>query len=189
MINTRFHQALNRIGISEIIRPLFYNTPQCLRFEIGVQQKSWKKYREDALSRAAKLYSMLPNSPDILRIDFNTSEDSLETFLEKAKLPAPQEIISGQEVMHLYWNLTTTTIDIENLLREIIRSDFGGIWQLGSSVFFMDSQTASLFYLYDDRGADLASADKDFLKHIYNEYNHWLLDYDRQAMQNMIEHF
>ena len=187
MLNARFHQALLRIGISEITRPVFYNTPQCLRFEIGSGHFSEKEYPTAALRRAETLLSALPCPPDILRIDFNTIEDSLETFLEKAKLPTPKEIIPGEEVLHLYWNLSATPIDIENLLREIIRSDFGGIWQLGSSVFFMDTRTATLFYLYDDRGADLAGADKNYLKRMYEKYDRWILDYDRDAMLNMLK--
>lgn len=187
MLNARFHQSLLRIGVSEITRPIFYNTPQCLRFEIGSGHFSEKEYHTAALRRAETLLSALPCSPDILRIDFNTSEDSLETFLAKANLPAPDEIRPDEEILHLYWNLPATTIDTKNLLREIIRSDFGGIWQLGSSVFFMDTRTATLFYLYDDRGADLAGADKHYLKRMYEKYDRWILDYDRDAMLNMLK--
>lgn len=187
IMNQRFHQALNRIGIQKIIRPVFYNSPQCLRFEIGVEQSTQRKYLAAALQRAEALYFDLPNPPDILRIDFCTDEDPLETFLEKSKLPPPQETIPGQSILHLYWNLPHPDVSIKNLLSEILRADFGGIWQLASSTFFMDTHTATLFYLYDDRGADLASADINYLRHLYKKRSHWILEYDRKAMQKMLK--
>lgn len=43
-------------------------------------------------------------------------------------------------------------LDIENLFKEIIKSDIGGIYNLSSAIYILDYKKNILFNLYDDRG-------------------------------------
>ena len=41
--------------------------------------------------------------------------------------------------------------------------------------------------MYDDRGLDIISTDKEFLKSLYKTFDSWLLDYDRDEMKKRFE--
>lgn len=82
----------------------------------------------------------------------------------------------------LYWNIEKIVFSPDRLLQEIIRADIGGINAFASNVYFADTHNVILFHLYDDRGADLVAADKELLRPIYEKFNNWILDYDRETI-------
>ena len=45
---------------------------------------------------------------------------------------------------------------------------------------FYKYQKGTIFHIYDDRGADLIAASIDSIQGIYEKYNNWILDYDRE---------
>ena len=87
----------------------------------------------------------------------------------------------------LYWDLEKITFAPDRLLQEIIRADIGGYNGFASNVYFADSYNSILFYLYDDRGADLVAADKESLRPSYEKFNSWILDYDREKITAIFE--
>ncbi|TGE31087.1 DUF3885 domain-containing protein [Desulfosporosinus sp. Sb-LF] len=42
-----------------------------------------------------------------------------------------------------------------------------------------------MLHLYDDRGLDIVSHDKNTLMPLYQELNEWILDYDSKRMDEM----
>ncbi|WP_459768177.1 DUF3885 domain-containing protein [Alkaliphilus crotonatoxidans] len=42
-----------------------------------------------------------------------------------------------------------------------------------------------IYHLYDDRGLDLISNNKASLEKLYIKYNSWILDYDRDRINNL----
>jgi len=36
--------------------------------------------------------------------------------------------------------------------------------------------------LYDDQGCDVLASNKESIEFLYEEYNHWILDYDREEI-------
>jgi len=75
----------------------------------------------------------------------------------------------------------------DKLLKEIIKADIGGCGALASSVYFLDKTNFVLFHLYDDRGLDLVAADKELLRPIFEHFNNWILDYDKEQINKTFE--
>ena len=73
----------------------------------------------------------------------------------------------------------------DRLLREIIKADIGGYSALVSNVYFADTHDFVLFHLYDDRGTDLVAADRELLRPIYERVNSWILEYDRDRINEI----
>lgn len=48
--------------------------------------------------------------------------------------------------------------------------------------YFVDVEAGVLLFPYDTRGMDLVAADAATLRPAYQQYNDWLLDHDRSAM-------
>lgn len=207
VLHRRFSRALAQIGLSGLTLPgaVFYHAAAALRFEIGGEEDPYLPdgsgpdplYIEKALFRAKALFEGLPGRPDLLRIDINPAETGAigpET-LERLGLPAPQEAVreelSGAEekqvLEHLYWELSPAAFVPDQLLTEIIRADLGGLSFLCSNVYFADTERRVIYHLYDDRGADAAAESRETLKGMYRAYKGWLLDYNRERMEEMFE--
>ncbi|MCM3639930.1 DUF3885 domain-containing protein [Priestia aryabhattai] len=39
-----------------------------------------------------------------------------------------------------------------------------------------------IFHLYDDRGCDILASNKESIRFLYEEYNNWILDYNREEI-------
>ena len=193
-LNIRFENILKKIGFAnDIEHPVFYNSEFGLRFEIGhgdVYIKNNKgniisanpMYVSECLERAEKLF--LAVEPDILRVDVYPNENyysGTRDFLIRT-LGSPEDFVKDENVHQLYWNI----IDINKcipILKEIILSDIGGKYVLNTCVYFANSNTNIMYHLYDDRGADIAADNKKILMPIYQKFNNWILEYDRERIE------
>lgn len=63
------------------------------------------------------------------------------------------------------------SIDAKRLFREIILSDIGGRYGLASRVFVIDTESACIFHLYDDRGIAIYAPEEALLSHIGTEHD------------------
>lgn len=196
MLHEKFLTTCKVIGLPEILHPVFYNAEAGIRFEIGGNEEVYlnddvvnPRYILNAFERSKKIYDKVFN-PDILRIDIFDGENQ---FLKKLNLPVPKEIKSeeiiqgtekyGQE--YCYWDLTEQKVDINQLLLEIIKGDIGGLDELVDTVYFVDSKNAVMYHLYDDRGLDVVAKERETLLSVYNEFNSWILDHDREEIDKV----
>lgn len=68
------------------------------------------------------------------------------------------------------------------LLRAISYVDFMKQPPVKQSCFIINTNTSTIFHMYDDRGLDLLANHNDTIKHIYQKYSSWILDYDRKEI-------
>lgn len=52
----------------------------------------------------------------------------------------------------------------------------------GYDIYFINLTKKVIYHLYDDRGCDILAADKETIRFLYDEYNDWILDYDREEI-------
>ncbi len=45
----------------------------------------------------------------------------------------------------------------------------------------------TIFHGYDDRGCDLLATSPDSIREFYEEYNDWILDYDRDNIDKIFQ--
>lgn len=211
MLSERFDNLLVKIKNPMLEHPVFYNCPIAIRFEIGYETPVYletspsddmivnPKYIEAAHKRTKAIYTALQQVPNLLRIDTYPNEDEpgyenefyLSVFQKLVSFPHEQrkiQINDGDEqhmVLQFYWDLSKMDFSPDLLLREIIRADLGGISALTSSVYFANTEAAYLYHVYDDRGADLAAERKETLYPIYQNFNQWILDYNREEIDNL----
>lgn len=198
-----FEKTLDNIGLNnkELINPVFYNSPVSIRFEIGVSDKEFSdfqsaEYINRAFIRAKRIYESLPAKPTILRIDsYDEQTKALESAFAKLKLPLDYQKVDSEfadenDIIHkssFYWDLSLFELDFELLLKEVIKSELGGMCFLSSSVFFADTKNDVLFHMYDDRGADVSAHDADTIRPMYEKLNGYILDYDRKRIDDIFK--
>jgi len=54
-------------------------------------------------------------------------------------------------------------------------------------VFFINIDKKIILQMYDDRGLEIISADKETLRPIYKQHNEWILEYDRELIDKQFE--
>ena len=91
--------------------------------------------------------------------------------------------------------LTADRINHKNILTAIGHSDFpprqprldNKGFLTSKEIYFVNISKKLIFHMYDDRGLDIISADKETLRLIYKEHNNWILDYDRKQIDKQFE--
>jgi len=91
--------------------------------------------------------------------------------------------------------LTNDRINYKSILTAIGHTDFPprrprldqNGFLTGKEVYFVNIDKKLIFHMYDDRGLDLISADKEKLRPIYKKHNDLILDYDRERIDKQFE--
>lgn len=210
-LSVDFSKIVHNIGMDELKHPIFYNSPIGIRFEIGGDENVYLNdlcseknivnptYILKAFDRAKAIYTYLPRKPNILRIDAYPNECSvqkeIQTICQVGNMPLPNEQVikpfqwdEDDETVsqfQLYWDLEKILFTSDRLLQEIIKADIGGYNGFVSNVYFADTHNSILFHMYDDRGADLVTTNKEFLRPIYEKFNSWISNYDRKKIDTI----
>jgi len=198
--------------MNELKHPLFNNSFVGIRFEIGghenvyLRDERLKEYTANpayisaAFDSAKAIYANLPHKPNLLTMYRYTDEEDVQKIVQMickaANLPLPHEQIEKSfqldeqdetvSQLLLYWDLEKISFTPDKLLKGIIMTDIGGYTGFGS-VYFADTYNSIIFHLYDDRGADLVSADKEVLRPICEKFNSWISDNDRAKINAIFE--
>ncbi len=212
ILHNRFLKTVDLIGMNGLA-PVFYNAPVAIRFEIGGDESVYLNdeksdtfvpnptYISAAFKKVKKIYESLLHHPRILRIDVYPNEcdtqSAIQAICRLSELPAPNEKITEKlrfdendepyPRLSLYWDISKTSFNADNLLLEIIRSDIGGFSPLTSAVYFADDIHPLLFHPYDDRGADAAAADTELIRPMYEKLNDYILNHDRAAIDKLFK--
>ena len=68
------------------------------------------------------------------------------------------------------------------LFQEILLGDLDGLNELVSLVYLFDIENHVMLHLYDDCGLDIVAHDKNTLMPLYQDLNAWILDYEREQI-------
>ncbi|MEZ4919952.1 MAG: DUF3885 domain-containing protein [Saprospiraceae bacterium] len=101
----------------------------------------------------------------------------------------------GDQWMEAVIKTTVDKLNYQQILTAIGHSDFPG-WKprldqhrFGTTkeIYFIDINSSMIFNMYDDRGLDIIAPDIQALKPIHSAYRDWLLDYDRELMDERMK--
>lgn len=91
--------------------------------------------------------------------------------------------------------LTSERINYKNILAAIGNTDFPSRqprldkngFLSSKEIYFVNIDKKVIFNMYDDRGLDIIAADKETLRPIYENFNNWILDYNRNEIDKQFE--
>ncbi len=97
-----------------------------------------------------------------------------------------EEWKDDEEYANCLWHYLAFQVPLEllpNILWCAFSSDFGIIKpNPGARVYLFNFKKNIMIHPYDDRGMDIVGPNKRLLKELYHDFNGYLLDYDRAAM-------
>jgi hypothetical protein len=195
--------------------PLFYNWDIGIRFELGLEWKREYDYEnspylQGVYNRAITLFESLHfNADDIyIVVDVNDFNDGkpfkhkLKAFspyvrdksvlynLRHKTMPYifPEDDEDGTYKTHRF-TLKCKASDFKHipLLKAICNKDIGVKPIIFHRVYFINIKKKTIFHVYDDRGCDLLAASQETIREIYNQYNDWILDYDRNVIDKVFK--
>ena len=206
-----FQNVISSLSMGNLTQPVFYNSPIGIRFDIGENGKEIyidkaedgilvnPDYVATCLERSLNIYRGLKNEPDLLVINCYLYEnenitDFISSVISVTDLPQPDEVKQEtinedkNEFVHLFLMWKLKDFSPNKILEEIIKADLGsGYYFLTSSVYFVCTGDNVIFYLYDDRGADLVADKKEKIQHLYYELNDFISDYDKEKIDSIFK--
>lgn len=196
---------------------LFYAWENSLRFEIALPSVSYetKEYFQIALDRAQALFNQVFEEQDeiLLVTDIHTEKD--KTFLQRKPLNIYLKYIKHRQILlklrhylmssmmgeeehsitHRYIiPCRKTDLRYVQLLKAIIYEDFPhpstilkNEQEAGYDVYFINNSKKVIYHLYDDRGCDVLASSKESLHKLYQDFNDWILEYDRKEIDHLFK--
>ena len=73
------------------------------------------------------------------------------------------------------------------MLKAICNQDMGVRPSIFHRIYFINVSKNTIFHIYDDRGCDLLANSLDAIRGNFEEYNEWILDYDRDEIDNIFK--
>lgn len=199
----------SNLGDISLPYPLFYKFPVGIRFEMGDDNEDDDdRYIKGAKSRALSIFNELFDKDDEIYLVIDSYEKYSDFYSPKPpkdNISLVRKFILKIDEEYCYEKLVATyeddeeeypydryiiktsrdSIDADKLISEIVESELKGKSSLSNSVFLVNKNSGILYFLYDDRGLDIAANDKQKLKDIYIKFNDWILDYDRERIDKM----
>ncbi len=194
-------------------KPLFYSWDFGLRFDLQVGETDTDEYFQEVTWRASTIFQTAFDDSDkvflvFMDYKYNRRKIRFSNFTFKQIDNLQKNEISYSKEVRLYEpkdkfdirniaiiKLTADRINYKNILTAIGHTDFPprqptldeNGFLTGKEVYFINIEKKLIFHMYDDRGLDLISADKEMLRPIYKKFNDWILDYDRKQIDKQYE--
>ncbi|WP_332698951.1 DUF3885 domain-containing protein [Halalkalibacter lacteus] len=195
--------------------PLFYSWGIGIRFELGVEGNREYDYEnspyvQGVYERAITLFKSLHSQDEeiFVVVDVNDFGDG-RSYKQKARVFSPYVYerlvlykLKHTEIPYIFpednedgkykthrFTLKCKTSDIKYipLLKAICNQDLGIQPSIFHRIYFLNIKRATIFHVYDDRGCDLLATSPEAIQDIYNKYNDWILDYDRNEIDKVFK--
>ena len=194
-------------------KPLFYSWDFGLRFNLQVGATGTDDYFKEVTRRSSTIFETAFAASDSLFLvlmdyKYKRSRIRFSNFTFKQIDNLTKTEISYSKEVRLYQpddksdirniamiKLAIDRINYKNILTAIGHSDFPprkprldlNGFLTGKEIYFLNIDKKLIFHMYDDRGLDIVSAEKETLRPIYENHNDWILDYDREQIDKQFE--
>lgn len=207
----KFQDFIAPLGVKNIPFGAFYNFPHALRFELGIGENRIRRM-VSAFDRARAICNHILEMQideiyavfriiDEKRRSFN-KQRFFETMLDYLNIKAdnfinfgiaemPDGFNNDDDSLCCYWYAVKlkSLEDIDGFLWFPVSAEMGFKPILLADLYIYDRKNAILIHPYDDRGMDVIAAQKQSLVRLYQDFNGWLLDYDRTKMDENFASF
>jgi hypothetical protein len=181
--------------------PLFFNGRNGLRFDLQHGETDTESYFKEVVRRATQLFEATFEEDDrtiLYLIDYRFKKRKIRflNYCFKQICGLVESDVAYSTVKGLYEpegqldlrntaqvEVTRDRINYRNIFTAIANRDFSrlpGLDQYGflgsKEVFLINLDKKVIFHMYDDRGLDIVAAEIDSLRTVYNKYNHWILE-------------
>jgi hypothetical protein len=190
----------------ELKPALFYQWPIGIRFELGYGSHENSSYLHSpylltAYQRATTLFEALhAQDDDILLVVHSDADKRTGVFTrylknKKLRFNVTQQTISsvfsedddGFEMQQFVLKCKKSDFNYHSLIKAICNHEMGIKPRLYQRIYFLNLNKETIFHIYDDRGCDLIATSPNAIQKIYQTYNSWILNYDRNKIDQVFK--
>jgi len=174
-------------------------------FQKGFAFKN-RPYLQGVYKRAITLFESLHSNEDdiIIVVDLNHYgtrkhlNRNLNIFSRYVKKKSILKRLNQETIPYIYFSGDDEESDFKthrftlmckpsdfnyvSMVKAICNLDMGIKPSIENRVYFININKKTIFHVYDDRGCDLIATSAESIKDIYDKYNNWILDYDRNEI-------
>lgn len=198
---------LNFKGL-ELKSPLFFNWNLSLRFDL---QKEFtnpvefddNSYFNEVYRRAGDLFEFCFDDDDDIYISnylykwrkqrFRKSNIIFKLIEEVSDNNTQFNRVTNRYERGEKWNQLLVkekvkNIDTKNLVVGMCNSDFPMMKpSIEQEVYIINIKKKLIFYIYDDRGLDIVASNNEFLIELYNRFDEWILECNRDKIKQQLK--
>lgn len=197
------NQVYKEFGKKAFKHGLFYLYEKSLRFELSTDGSFVEQFHQ-ALSKGIEILNALFNEQDevyacisfygkkgllanlsvfkqLKELDIEIDKHSCEIWQEKCP---KDEDFPETDYFRTFIIIPVSRTEVFKLLWSAIASDFNIHPKVNAKLYFFNLKLAVLAHPYDDRGMDIIGENFELKRRLFNKFNHYLLDYDRDTMNS-----
>jgi Domain of unknown function (DUF3885) len=192
-------ESINKIfGDTAFERPVFYNNPGGLRFELS-ESGDWTKQFSTAFNKSIEICSSLITTDFTLciRIYGNKALSSSISVIRELRdaglYPEGKKEHWSEKVeddddcpVDDYWHTIAFNLPASELSKVLwccLAKDLGIKPSPRCDLYIFDILNGIEIWAYDDRGMDVVGTNHQLLSATYSKYHPYLLEYDRDIME------
>lgn len=181
--------------------PLFYSWPVGIRFDLQNDSPNIDdEYFREVEHRAVRLFETTFLPTDSILVVYQESHfkrtrirsgnflrrqtplSKTDIHFQKIPNPYPGTHMLGKWT-RMHFSSLCATIPYTHIFAAIGHQDFPARSpRLHGELYFLNQRTGLILYMYDDRGLDILGPAPADLRHLYETYNHWILEYDQERI-------
>ncbi|MGO4110003.1 DUF3885 domain-containing protein [Paenibacillus sp. YAF4_2] len=186
------------------LRTGLYNVwPIGIRFELGdleALETDMKLYMEQVYYRATNIFKHLFSLEDDTYLIVNVINEGSRTITKTnvfKKYIKSKKVLrnlssyteanindsDSESIQRLCLKCSVSDISYNNLIKAICNTDMGLKPNVKHEVFFVNISKEIILQIYDDRGCDVISTNREQLRSVYKEFNDWILEYNRKEIE------
>lgn len=191
----------DNFNIQELSPPLFYNSSRGIRFELGEDSLGIEQaqYMKRVYYRSLRLFKEVFSLNDsiflVWIVDADNKEKMRPTGVIKKYIKdnALKYYLGVEEIqreengfLKMVLKCRVRDVRVEKILEAIANQDMNIYPKLKCECYFISIDKKIIYNMYDDRGLDMVASSADDLIPIYNQYEEWILSYDKDEIINKL---
>ncbi|WP_059170271.1 DUF3885 domain-containing protein [Bacillus sp. FJAT-27445] len=177
-----------------------------IRFELGLAELEGDEYFQEVYNRIFSIFDSLFNENDTIMLIATVNQHieykgyhlpKIHRFIKNKKMLYG---LNSKTVPYMYdeedpdWKTIQYSLKLKKedirlgyLFQAIGNKDFGRKPRINGNLYLLNLTRNTILHMYDDRGCDVNSLEKENLLPIYHKFRKWILDYNRIQIDHMFE--
>lgn len=210
-INGLDEYLTEKFPLLKLKQPLFYNFQVGIRFELGGDLEINDGRMKRCYNRSYTLFSEINKLSDelyvvvyvdswdeypiseaeplvlnIFKTYFNGKDFSCKVIKDEFEYRYKEPTdLDDTKTYRYFIGCKVEEVNYKEIISARLNQSVGIDPYILGDLYFVNRSNNTIFYIYDDRGLDVISSSKNELMRIYNKYNEWILEYDREKIDKV----
>ncbi|WP_409275901.1 DUF3885 domain-containing protein [Neobacillus sp. SCS-31] len=190
----------------ELFDQLMKEANYWIRFELGLDELKSKDYFNEIHHRVSSIFHSLFYEKDTVlliatvnqHIDYRGYDlPGIHRFIKNTNLVKRLKVETvpyEHDEEELERKTTRYSLRVEKgdlrwgyLFQAIANKDFGRKPTINGNIYLLNLTRKTVLHMYDDRGCDVYSLEKETLLPIYHKFRKWILDYNRIQIDHIFQ--